>query len=49
MIVLALEQAERLLGTELRDSGEILHAKSVENLNPAEFARTTAQRAFNFL
>jgi hypothetical protein len=49
MIVLLLQKPERFLGTELRDSGEILHAKSVENLNPAEFARTTAQRAFDFV
>jgi hypothetical protein len=48
-VVLALEQSEGFFGTQLRYAGEVLYAKSIQNLSAAQFARATAQRAFNFL
>jgi hypothetical protein len=39
MVVFVLEQPERLLGAELRDSGEVLRAKAIQNLGASEFAR----------
>jgi len=47
MIVFALQQTERLLGAELRDSCEVLRAEPVQNLSAGEFARARAQRALD--
>jgi hypothetical protein len=49
VIVLALKQPECFLGGKLGNGGEVLYAKSIQNLSAAQFARATAQRAFNFL
>jgi hypothetical protein len=47
MIVLVLEQPERLLRAELRDSCEVLRAEPVQNLGASECARAQTQWAFN--
>jgi hypothetical protein len=46
--VLALAQAERFLCGQLCDTGKVFDAESIQNFGAAEFASTSAKRAFDF-